>query len=229
MMQIMVAILAVCCTILSVQVWQLREQFNQQQNELKDFKVAVSGELHVHLQAIKNEGAQRQSEYDILYKKVLKNGEDARKILSLLIDTTKHVAAMKDKYEIDVARLDENVDAIEKKVNELIGENQRKVNNSIRGLAELFVNEITELAAKLENETSLIHEKLKQLEAILREQVMIENNVHFETECYHHHHQVVEFREPQLTLGERIGQIIGGAVQSSATFLASKAMGVIGI
>ena len=216
--QIMVACLAVCCIISFVQIWQLKEQLNQQHNELKQFKLAVSGEL----QAI-NERAQRQ--YDILYEKVRKNRKDAREdagnILSLLTDLTDNIKVIKDKYEIDVARLDEKVDANDKRVNEEIGENQRKMNNSIRGVAELFLNEIT----KLENETLLIREKVKQLEAISREPVMIENKVHVETEYHHHHHhQVVESREP--TLGERIGQFIGGVLQTGATYLLSKAIGL---
>jgi hypothetical protein len=218
-MQIMVAILAVCCIILFVQNWQLKEQLNQQQNELKEFKLAVSGEL----QAI-NESAQRQ--YDILYKKVLKDREDSRlredKILSLLTKLSKYAAAINNTLEINTARLDEKVDASEQKVNEEIGDNQRKVNDSIRSLAELFVNEITKSEnrlAKLENETQLMR---KQLEAA---PAMIENKVHVETEYHHHHHhQAAEYREP--TLGERIGQIVGGVIQSGATYLLSKAIGL---
>ena len=225
MMQIMVACLAVCCIILVVQNWQLQQQvnqleerLNQQHNEQKQFQVAVSGEL----QAI-NKTEQRN--YDILYEKIRKNKEDAREntlsILSLCTDLTNNAKATKEKLEIDLARLDEKVDANDKKVTEEIGENQQKVNNSMRGLAELFVNEMT----TVKNETLVIHEKLKQLEAMAREPIMIENTVHVDTECHHHHHQVV----PQLSLSEQIRQIVGGVLQSGTTYLWSKAMEIIGM
>lgn len=234
MIQIMVAFtcifLATCiCCALLVKNWKLEEQLRQQSNELKEFKLTVSGEL----QAINK---REQNHYDILYEMVQKNREDARKdaldTLSLFTDLLNHVAATEDKLKIDTARLDEKVDSNDKKVTEVISENQQKVNNSMRGLAELFVNEMTKSenrVVKLENETLLIHDKLKQLEAMAQEAIMIENKIHVETEYRHHHHQVVEFREPQLSLGERIGQFIGGAMQSGTTYLLSKAMEIIGV
>ena len=227
--QIMVAFnifLAVCCVLFFVQIWQLKEQLDQQCNEQKQFQVVISGEL----QAINKKV---QGHYDILYETVQKNREDAkqdaRDTLSLFTDLLNHVAAVEHKYESDRARLDEKVDSNDKKVTEKIGENQQKVNNSMRGFAELFVNEMTTIenrVAKFENET---HEKIKQLEAMAREPIMIENKVHIDTEYHHHHHQVVEFREPQLSLGERIGKFIGGVMQNGATSLLHKAMEIIGI
>ena len=221
--------LVTCIIVLFAQVWQLKEQLDQQRVEQKVFKTAVYSELREI-----NERAERQ--YEVLYKMVLKNREEARedaqKVLSLHIDLTDNVVAIKSEHNMDVARLDEKVDVNKKEVNEKMGENQKKVNDSMRGLAELFVNEADKLEnkmAKYENESRQIHEKIKQLEAMGREPVMIENKVHVETEYRHHHHQVVEFREPQLTLGERIGQFIGGAVQNGATFLLSKALGIIGL
>ena len=65
----------------------------------------------------------------------------------------------------------------------------------------------------------------KQLEAMAREPIMIENTVHVDTECHHHHHQVV----PQLSLSEQIRQIVGGVLQSGTTYLWSKAMEIIGM
>lgn len=222
-------VLAMCCIVLFVRIWQLQEQLDQQHNEQKEYKMAVYSEL----EGI-NEKVERQ--YDILYKKLLKNRDEAREdvktMLSLHIDLTNNVVAMKDEHEIDVAKIDEKVDVNQEKMNEKIGENQKKVNNSMRGLAELFVNEMTKFEnkmAKHENETRLIRERIKQLEAMVREPVMIENKICVETEYHHHHHGMVQFREPQLTLGERIGQFIGGAVQSGATYLLSKAMGIIGL
>ena len=218
--------LAVCCILFFVQAWQLQEQLNQQRNEQKQFQVVISGELCMINKKV-------QGHYDILYEMIQKNREDAkqdaRDTLALFTDLLDHVAAVEHKYEIDMARLDEKVDSNDKKVTEEIGENQQKINNSMRGLAELFVNEMTTFenrAAKFENET---REKMKQLEAMAREPIMIENKVHLDTEYHYHHHQVVEFREPQLSLGERIGKFIGGVVQNGATSLLHKAMEIIGI
>ena len=225
MMQIMVACLAVCCIILFAQNWQLQqqlnqlqEQLNQQHNEQKQFQVAISGELHVI-------NKREKRHYDILYEMVQKSKENTKNILSLFADLTKNVKVIKKKLEIDVARLDEKVDSNDKRMTEEIGENQQKLNNSMCGLAELFVNEMTKFenrAAKFENET---REKHEQLEAMARQPIMIENKVHVDTECHHHHHQVV----PQLSLGEQIRQIVGGVLQSGTTYLWSKAMEIIGM
>ena len=227
--QIMVAFnifLAVCCILFFVQTWQLQEQLNQQRNEQKQFQVVISGELHMINKKV-------QGHYDILYEMIQKNREDAkqdaRDTLSLFTDLLDHVAAVEHKYEIEMARLDEKVDTNDKKVTKKIGENHQKVNNSMRGLAEFFVNEMTTIenrVAKFENET---REKIKQLEAMAREPIMIENKINIDTEYRHHHHQVVEFREPQLSLGERIGKFIGGVMQNGATSLFSKAMEIIGM
>ena len=182
-----------------------REECQNDQNELQRQLLEVYNEL-------KSDMKKLADQCNLLDKEILKNKEVVRdyvqNVLSLQIDLTSNVAAMKEEHESNMARIDEKMD-----------ENQKMFNSSMRGLIEMFVNEITEC----KNKTSLISEKVKQLEA--RGPIMIENKVHVETE----YHQVVEFREPQLTWGEWIGQRVGGAVESGAAFLLSKALAIAGL
>ena len=232
------AILATWCVFLTIQIWQLQENqakllsmLYKQQGQLeqeRDERHKESNEfqrqsLEVYSE-VKGDVKKLAGQYDHLYQMVLRNKEEARDdvqhVLHLQIDLTSNVVAIKKDQETNVARIDNKMD-----------DNQKKVNDSMRGLAELFVDEITKLEnkiAKYENETWLIGERVKQLEATAREPVMIENKVHVETE-YHHHHPVVQYREPQLTLGERIGKFIGGVVQNGVSSLLSTAMGIIGL
>ena len=197
-------ILTTLCVFLTVQNGQLQEDLS----EMMSMMYKMQGQLD-------REHEERQKlarQNDLLDKMILRNKEvargDVQNVLSLQIGLISNVVAMKGEHESTMARIDEKMD-----------ENQKTFNNSMRDLIEMFVNEIMEC----KNKTSLISEKVKQLEA--REPVMIENKIHVETE----YHQVVEFREPQLTWGEWIGQRVGGAVESGAVFLLSKALGIVGL
>ena len=233
------AILATWCIFLTFQVWQLQEsqtkllsilfkqqsQLTQERDERHKEKNELQRQFVETYSEVKGDVKKLFGQYDVLYQMVLRNREEARDdvrhILHLQIDLTSNVVVVKTTQESNVARIDDKMD-----------ENQKKLNNSMRGLAELFVDEVTKLEnkiAKYENETQLIGERIKQLEAKAREPVMIERKAHETEYHYHHHHGVVEYREPQLTLGERIGKFIGGVVQTGTSYLFSKAMGIIGL
>ena len=220
--------LAIMTTYLSIQVWQLQESLARMESTLYKQQELIDREHNEHLkeriefqkqflevrrelQKTNGDVVKLTSQYDILYKMVLRNKEEARaqvrEVVSLQSGLINNVMAIKEEYESNITRIDEKMD-----------ENLKRINDSMVGLAELFVNENTEC----KNETWLISERVKKLES--RPPVMIENKVHVERE-YH----MAKFEEPQLTLGERIGQFVGGVLQDGTTFLLSKALKIIGL
>ena len=223
--------------VLSVIVWQQQQEIAElkKSNEKQTLVISEIAEQHTRdeekhesryakllklLQDERNEMKKKLDKLNTKYKNVktmIATGEEmyakfVRRALSLHTDLATDVIDFKEKHNATVAAIDHRIE-----------ESQRQTNESVIGLAKVFVEEITEWKNKTLAENLALHDRMRQLALEVQNSVhaptMIENKVTVETN-YH-----VQTYDSQLSLGERIGQFVGGMVETGARAVVSWLVG----
>ena len=230
---LLAGLLVAILLVLSVTVWQLKQEIAElkKSNEKQTLVISEIAEQRTRdeekheshyaqlfklLQEERNERERWQNKSDARYKN-LKTDEEinakfARKVLSLHTDLATNMIDFKKEHNATVAAIDHRIE-----------ESQRQTNESVIGLAKVFVEEITEWKNKTSAENLALHDRMRQLALEVQNSVhaptMIENKVVVETN-YH-----VQTYDSQLSLGERIGQFVGGMVETGARAVVSWLVG----